>query len=261
MARTIPKNNKLGPDPSLVIAAIRMRLQPTTLLLGFLLAASCAQRQGLAPAAPRAAKTAARVHPPATAAASEPEAAAVDEPRVPSHAVGDYIVRRFSMRSHPATTLTERVVAVKDASIVVDVTREAGAKTRTVRVELSDLPGNRGEVLGASILRAGVEIPMGKAVYGALMKDTVFAADENEGQIESASTTHDVHGRSLDCTETSFRVKVQGRSATMRTLELVNSPWGEVGAEVTSAEGTVLYRAEVVDVGHDELRAVAVQEN
>jgi hypothetical protein len=45
----------------------------------------------------------------------------------------------------------------------------------------------------------------------------------------------------------------------MRTLELENSPWGEVGGDVTTADGTVLYRAEVVDVGRAELRTAAVQ--
>jgi hypothetical protein len=99
---------------------------------------------------------------------------------------------------------------------------------------------------------------MGRAVYDALMGGTAFAADENEGQIESGSAKLDVRGRAIDCNETRFRVKVRGKEATMRTIELVNSPWGEVAAEVKTAQGRVLYRAEVVDVGHDELRTAAV---
>jgi hypothetical protein len=239
-----------------------MRLYPSTLVLGFLLTACGAQTQNsvatTAPVKAASAKKAAST----TTDAAEP--AAIPEETLPTHslAVGDFIVRRFSGRSpNKAAVLTERVIAVKDASIVLEVTRESGAENRTIRVELSDAPATRGEVLGASVIRDGVEVAMGKAVYDAIMKDTVFAADENEGQIESASAKLDVHGVALDCTETKFRVKVHGREATMRTLELANSPWGEVAAEVTTAKGTVLYRAEVVDIGHDELRTAAVQEH
>jgi len=90
------------------------------------------------------------------------------------------------------------------------------------------------------------------------MSGTAFAADENEGEIDSGSAKLDVRGRAVDCTETRFKVKVRGKEATMRTLELVNSPWGEVAAEIKTTEGKVLYRADVVDVGHDELRTAAV---
>lgn len=102
---------------------------------------------------------------------------------------------------------------------------------------------------------------MGKVAYDAIMKGTVFAADQNEGQIESARIKLDLHGRAVDCTETRFRVKVRGRAGTMRTIELDNSPWGEVAGDVTTSDGAVLYRAEVLDVGRDELRTAAVQGN
>ena len=87
-----------------------------------------------------------------------------------------------------------------------------------------------------------------------IMSGTAFAADENEGQIESGSSKLDVRGRPVDTNETSFRVKVRGKEATMRTIELANSPWGEVAAEVKTDQGAVLYRAEVVDVGHEEIQ-------
>jgi len=155
-------------------------------------------------------------------------------------------------------TVTERVVAVKDSSVIIDITREGGQKSRSIRVELNDAPGHRGEAISASVMRAGVEVPVGIAVYDALMSGTAFAADENEGEIDSGSAKLDVRGRAVDCTETRFKVKVHGKEATMRTLELVNSPWGEVAAEIKTTQGKVLYRADVVDVGHDELRTAAV---
>jgi hypothetical protein len=210
------------------------------------------------PEAPSTVKTAVKRTPAATAQA-EPEAQpTAPEPAAPSYAVGDYLVRVFTLPSHARVTVTERVVALKDSSVVLEVTREGGQKSRTIRVELDDSPGHRGDVLSASVLREGVEVPIGRAVYDNLMAGTAFAADENEGQIDSGSAKIDVRGREVDCTETSFRVKFRGKEATMKTTELVNSPWGEVAAEVKTAKGAVLYRAEVVDVGHEEIRTAAV---
>jgi hypothetical protein len=210
------------------------------------------------PEAPSAVKTATKRAPAAPPAAVEPEAAPAPESAAPSYAVGDYLVRVFTLPSHTRVTVTERVIALKDSSVVLEVTREAGRKSRTIRVELDDSLGHRGEVLSASVLRQGVEVPIGRAVYDNLMSGTAFAADANEGQIDSGAAKLDVRGQQIDCNETSFRVKFRGKEATMKTTELVNSPWGEVAAEVKAANGSVLYRAEVVDVGHEEIRTAAV---
>jgi hypothetical protein len=210
------------------------------------------------PEAPSAVKTAAKRAPAAPEEAAPAPEVATPEPAAPSYAVGDYLVRVFTLPSHKRVTVTERVIALKDSSVVLEVTREADQKSRTIHVELDDSPGHRGEVLSASVLRQGVEVPIGRAVYDSLMSGTAFAADQNEGQIDSGAATLDVRGRQVDCNETSFRVKFHGKEATMRTTELVNSPWGEVAAEVKTAKGAVLYRAEVVDVGHEEIRTAAV---
>ncbi len=235
-----------------------MRLQPSSLVLGFLLTACGAAPQTSQPAAPPMAKAVARTHRAPAAKEAEPSLATAPEPATPSYAVGDYLIRVFTLPSRARVTVTERVLALKDASVILEVTREAAQKSRTIRVELNDAPGHRGEVLSASVMRAGVEVPIGVAVYDALLSGTAFAADQNEGQIDSGSAKIDVRGNAIDCNETLFRVKVRGKEATMRTLELVNSPWGEVAAEVKTTDGAVLYRAEVVDVGHDELRTAAV---
>jgi len=239
-----------------------MRQEPILAVFGLLLAACGASATNLVPEEPIPATVHAK-NTPATKVKAEPVPADDVPPVTFAHAVGDYIVRRFSLRSRggPTVLLTERVVAVKDASIVLEVTRETGAEKRSVRVELGSEPANRGEVLTAKVLRDGREISMGKVAYDAIMKGTVFAADQNEGPIESARIKLDVHGRTVDCTETRFRVRVRGRAGTMRTIELENSPWGEVAGDVTTADGAVLYRAEVLDVGHDELRTAAVQGN
>jgi hypothetical protein len=235
--------------------------QPTSILVALMLAACGAQTQNLAATEPKS-EPAAPAHVAAAPAAAEARPEKEERSVDLSHAVGDYIVRRFSLRSRKSpTTITERVIAVKDGSFVLEVTRESGAESRSIRVELGSEPTNRGEVLSVVALRGGKEFAMGRAAYDAIMRDTVFVADENEGEIESAKTKLDVQGHALDGTETSFRVKVRGHSGTMRTFELDNSAWGEVSSEVTGEDGLVLYRAEVVDVGHEELRTAAVQDN
>lgn len=237
-----------------------MRQDQIIVLLGLLLPACGAPTKNLAPAEPKPAAA-----PLETAAdmAAKPVPAKEARPVAFAHAVGDYIVRRFSLRSHRVpTVLTERVIAVKESSVVLEVTREAGSDARSIRVELGSEPANRGEVLGVVVaLGRDREVAMGTAAYGAIMRDTAFAADENEGPIDSTKIKLDVQGRTVDCTETRFRVKVGGRSGTLRTIEIENSPWGEVGGDVTTADGAVLYRAEVVDVGREELRTAAVREN
>jgi hypothetical protein len=234
-----------------------MRLQLSSLALGFLLTACGAAPQTSQSVAPSSAKAAARAS--RAPAPTDTEASAAPAPApTPSYAVGDYLIRVFTLPSRARVTVSERVVAIKDSSVVIEITREAAQKSRTIRVELNDAPGHRGEILSASVLRAGVEVPMGTAVYDSIMSGTAFAADENEGQIESGSSKLDVRGRAVDTNETSFRVKVRGKEATMRTIELANSPWGEVAAEVKTDQGAVLYRAEVVDVGHEEIRTAAV---
>ena len=236
-----------------------MRRHSCSLLLGLFLVACGAQTATVVPA--RFAKNApGAVARPAAEPRAPSEALETLQPEAP-YAVGDYLIRTFTLPSRTRVTVTERVIAVKDASVVLEVTREARAKTRTVRIELNDAPGHRGEILDVSVLRAGTELPSGKSAYDAIMRGTEFAVDENEGPIDSAATQLDVRGRALECTQTRFRVKVRGQEATMRTIQLANSPWGEVAADVTTSDGAVLYRAEVVDVGHDELRTAAVAEH
>src|SRR5437762_10361464 len=99
-----------------------MRLQPSSLILGFLLAACGAAPQVSQPAAPHSAKAVAKRAPLALAEA-EP-AAAVPESAPASYTVGDYLVRVFTMPSRARVTVSERVVAVKDSSVVLEVTRE-----------------------------------------------------------------------------------------------------------------------------------------
>jgi len=56
--------------------------------------------------------------------------------------------------------------------------------------------------------------------------------------------------------QTSYRVRLGKRQATLRTVESAGFAWGDVGGDIT-ADGKVLYRAEVVEAGHDDAAARA----
>ncbi len=52
--------------------------------------------------------------------------------------------------------------------------------------------------------------------------------------------------------KTSYRVRVGKKKATLRTVESEGFAWGDLGGEITAGNGKVLYRAEVVELGHSD---------
>jgi hypothetical protein len=218
--------------------------------------AGCA-RQAPEPTVPTSASIAVMTAP-ATADEAPASAASVSESAAFTQKPGDYIVYRFSggFRKAPLL-LTQRVVEATDVLLVVDLTLDDGTRKTTARARYTHAPGAAHELVSASRLDAsGAERPMSLAELDALMAQTTLAADDNEGAIASESVTLSVGGRDIPCTRTSYRVVVGKRAATMRTLSSESFPWGDVGGEITSDQGRVLYRAEVVDVG-GELPIVA----
>jgi hypothetical protein len=164
---------------------------------------------------------------------------------------GDYVTYRFSggFRKAPLL-LTQRVVDASEVLLVVDLTFDDGGRKTSVRASYSHAPGAAHELVSAKRLDgSGAEQPMTATELDALMAKTVLAADDNQGTIATEPTTVSVGGRDIPCTRTSYRVVVGKHSATMSTLSSDGFPWGDVGAEITSEQGRVLYRAEVVDLG------------
>lgn len=165
---------------------------------------------------------------------------------------GDFIVYRFSGSFRKkALTLTERVVDVKGALATVDLTLDDGAKKRTLRVRFDHAPGAKHEVVSVARLEGGVEKPATVDAYDAMMADTVLAADENESTLGTESVTLAVGGKNLECTKTSYRVLVGKKRATMSAVTSDGFAWGDVGGEIKSDDGKVMYKAEVIDAGND----------
>jgi hypothetical protein len=210
----------------------------------------------------------ARAVPMAAGPASLPEKAAAvaqvaDEPAAPAEAPvlsesaaftqkpGDYVVYKFSgaFKKRPLT-LTQRVVEASDVLLVVDLTFDDGKHTTNVRAHYTHAPWAAQELLKAFRLDAtGAATPMPLAELDALMAQTSLAADDNQGAIGSETVTVSVGGHDVPCTETRYHVRVGKHTATMRTLSSGSFPWGDVGGDIVSDDGKVLYRAEVVEAG------------
>jgi hypothetical protein len=164
---------------------------------------------------------------------------------------GDYVVYRFSggFRKTPLL-FTQRVVEASDVLLVVDLMLDDGKHKTNVRARYTHAPGAPHELAKASRLDAtGSERPMSLTEFDTLMAQTTLVADDNKGAIGSELVTVSVGGHPMPCTQTRYRVLVEKHAATMRTLSSESFPWGDVGGDIVSDDGHVLYRAEIVDVG------------
>lgn len=168
---------------------------------------------------------------------------------------GDYAVFRFSGAFHKGSlVLTERVIAVEGTTLVLEVTlaetSPKGAVTeQTLRVKLDQKVGGRGEVFGVSRVQKGALIPAEVKDWEALMAKTILVADANEETLSSEAVTVDVAGKSTHAQKTSYKVLVSAKSATMTLTQSDDCLWGDLGGEIVAADGTVLYRAELVESG------------
>jgi hypothetical protein len=175
-----------------------------------------------------------------------------DDGRLGNRAPGDYVVYRFSgsFRKMPAQ-LTERVVAREGGLFVIDYTLVEGKNEQTLRVHLNAGVGAWTEVLEVETIVKGVAQPALAKDFDAMMSKTILSVDDNEATTAVEEVTMDLGGKSLVCEKTSYKVKVGKDAATMVVTQSKDFAWGDVAAEIVSTSGTVLYRAEVLEMGKD----------
>lgn len=199
---------------------------------------------------------------PAQADAAKPEVGGDATPAsAPAHATrmpGDFVVYRFSgsFRKAPLT-LSEKVVARTGSIITIDLSLKDGDTKEELRIKIDEASPSRNEVVSVSRLEAGAEKPATLEAYEALMTRTTLSADQNEALVGMEDVTVDVGGTSVPAKRTTYRVRIGKKQATLKTLESTTFAWGDVGGEITAANGKVLYRAEVVETGHDDGAAKA----
>jgi hypothetical protein len=191
---------------------------------------------------------------PKAAAANEPlEEPAANEPAqasaaAPGRKVGDFTVQRYSgsFRKNPIT-LTEEVIAREGDLLIVEHTFEQGAqKTRyRARINLKS-----SQVVAVSKFENGSEVEAPLAGYEALIAQTVFAADSNQEKLGAEPVTCLVGGEPQDCELTSYRVIAGGKPAKLSIWTSKALGNRDVAGEITSDDGSVIYRAEIVETGN-----------
>ncbi len=162
--------------------------------------------------------------------------------------VGDYFVQRFSGSfSKQPMTLTERVVAEMGSLIVIDYQLDAGKRSEHLRVA-RDL--NTGSVARVIRIDGDKAIPSDITAYNTMMDRTVFAADDNLATLGKKAETCLIGTKELDCEKTRYKVLVGDKPATLSVVTSKAVPDRAVAGELSTADGKLLYRAEIIDMGH-----------
>ncbi len=157
--------------------------------------------------------------------------------------VGDIRVQRFSGSfTKTPLTLTEEVIAQAGSLVVVDYTLEEGKKQTKLRVTHDK---NSDRVLRVREMKDKEELPSSVDAYEALLAKTMLVPDDNEATLGSETSTCLVGGKEIDCKKTSYRVKIGSQTATLSVAQ--DTDGQDIGGEISSSDGKLFYRAELVD--------------
>lgn len=172
---------------------------------------------------------------------------------------GDYVVYRFSGSFHKTpATLTEKVTSRKGDSFTLEVTYDDGKTKEAIRARMKGDSPSHADVVSVVRLSNGKEQAASVALYDELFARVALVADQNEATLGTETVKLDIAGHKIACERATYRVKVGKQTATMKTTASASFVWGDVGAEITAANGKLLYKAEVVEAGHASMKQPAV---
>ncbi len=199
-------------------------------------AAACS---ATAPAAvaPKTATVARADAPPAALAAVNP---------VERH-VGDFVVHVVSGTFRKeAAVFSERVVARAGDGWIMEYKLEDNTGSRSLRATIDA----NGEVTRVALLDDGDEKPGTLADYEAFMASASLAPDENEGLTATSRGTCMVGPSELDCETKNYRVLLGDKEASLGITGSHAVPGLDLAGEITSADGTVIYRSVLIERGN-----------
>lgn len=213
-------------------------------------------QEAMTPAIPAEAKAEIAASATKKAASPKEDIGADATPAAPATAArmpGDFVVYRFtgSFRKTPLT-LSEKVIARDGSTITVDLTLTEGDKKDEMRIRINEASATHNDVVSAARMEGGEERPVTLVEYEALIARTTLSADANDALVGTEDVTVDVGGAAIQAKRTTYRVRVGKKAATLSTLESAGFAWGDVGGEIKTTAGKVLYRAEVLESGHDD---------
>ncbi len=161
--------------------------------------------------------------------------------------LGDFHVYQYSGAfSKEPITLTEQVVAKEADVLVVDFVLEEGASMSALRVRM------RGDdVVAVSRITDTGEVAATTADYDAMMKKTQFAPDTNDEVLGKEHTSCLVGEEQVDCDVTTYRVTYGRKQAKLSITTSAKIPERDIGGDVVTDDGKVLYTARLVERGNE----------
>jgi hypothetical protein len=203
----------------------------------------CAARQAVLPVAPAPA-------PKISLAAPAP--VQPSEPALLERSVGDYVVHMISgtFRKQPAM-LTERVVGREDGAFIVELKLEDTQGAKTLRAWIDE----NGQVAKVTRVTDKGEVPGKLADYEALLASVSVVPDENEGLTASTSGTCLLGPSELECETKSYRVRLGEKEASLGITQSASIPGNDLAGEITLADGTVIFRSEMLERGNEATAA------
>jgi hypothetical protein len=163
--------------------------------------------------------------------------------------VGDFAVHMISgsFRKHPAL-LTERVIAEENEAWLIEYTLEDTDGTATLRVWIDQ---NSDQVTKVSRMLDGAEKPATVADFDAMMASASVVPDTNEGLVANSTGTCTLGPAELDCETKSYKVWLGDREASLGVTQSPAVPGADLSGEITAADGSVIYRSELVERGNE----------
>jgi hypothetical protein len=162
--------------------------------------------------------------------------------------VGDFRVHKISgsFRKQPAL-LTERVTGHDAGLWTIEYTVEDTTGTRGLRT----LVDANGEVKRVTRLIDGSEKLGSMKDYEALMASISVTPDANEGLQASTHGTCMVGPSELDCETKSYKIWLAGEEASLGITASAALPGHDLSGEITAADGTVIFRSELLEHGNE----------
>lgn len=171
--------------------------------------------------------------------------------------VGDFIVYRFTGSIlKPSAILTKRIIGRTGETLEADVILEAGRKKEKYRLRLSDAPTNRDEILSAARIDGDRLVLISVDKFRRLIAKNIIAADETEQLLQSEPVTATVGREALPAQRNTYRVRIGKKHALLRSTSSPDFSWGDIEGVIVTASGDVLYRAEIIHLGHRNIKTI-----
>ncbi len=216
--------------------------------LGWLLS-GCSWLQHTPGAEAPAGKTAAAKAPKARVA--QAGARTMGDGRLERH-VGDYFVQRFtgSFREHPLE-LREEVLSRDPKVVVVAYTLDDGSHPIALNVYRNAKTDAVEKVMK---IAGNAELPASTADFEALLGQTVFTADSNEGLVDAEKSSCWVGTLQVSCEAKHYSVVVGEQMATMVVTSSSELSGRDISGEIKAEDGNILYRSELIETGHQQAK-------